>query len=441
MNMNLQNSSPLPRIRVSENHRFLVTENGQPFFWLADTAWELFHRLDRQQAEHFLKNRAQKRFTVIQAVALAEFDGIRLPNAYGEVPLVDNDPSRPNEAYFAFVDEVIDMAAGVGLYIGLLPTWGDKVTPMWGAGPAVFTPHNARIYGRWLGKRYANRSNVLWILGGDRPAINGENNFRPVWREMAAGIDEGVGVPSLKTYHPMGGWSSSAWLHDETWLDMNMMQSGHGGGHDVPVWEMIAADYQKEPAKPVVDGEPNYEDHPVNPWPKWDPANGYYRDYDVRKQLYRSVFAGGCGVTYGHHAVWQFYQAEREPINHPDRDWQDAIDRPGASQVQYLRSLMESRSYLDRIPDQGMLVSDPGQGGEHVQATRDRNGSYAFVYCPTDRAVTVRLDALHGEKVRANWYDPRSGKYQMIGEIPVQGSQTFKPPADGPDWILVLDTA
>ena len=109
--------SQLPRIRVSDNRRFLVTENGLPFFWLGDTAWELFHRLDRQQAEHFLKNRAQKRFTVIQAVALAEFDGIRLPNAYGETPLVDDDPTRPNEAYFAFVDEVIDMAAGLGLYI------------------------------------------------------------------------------------------------------------------------------------------------------------------------------------------------------------------------------------------------------------------------------------------------------------------------------------
>ncbi len=62
----------LPRLKVSENKRFLVTEDGQPFFYLADTAWELFHRLDRQQATHYLDVRASQKYTAIQAVALAE---------------------------------------------------------------------------------------------------------------------------------------------------------------------------------------------------------------------------------------------------------------------------------------------------------------------------------------------------------------------------------
>ena len=121
------------------------------------------------------------------------------------------------------------------------------------------------------------------------------------------------------TYHPWGGHSSSEWLHEEDWLDVNMMQSGHGGGHDVPVWDMIAHDYALKPTKPTLDGEPNYEDHPVSPWPKWDPANGYYRDHDVRKQLYRSVFAGACGVTYGHHSMWQFYEPPRQMVLFADR--------------------------------------------------------------------------------------------------------------------------
>ncbi len=51
----------LPRITVSENHRFLVTETGEPFFWLADTDWEIFHRLTLEEAEFFLKNRQQQR--------------------------------------------------------------------------------------------------------------------------------------------------------------------------------------------------------------------------------------------------------------------------------------------------------------------------------------------------------------------------------------------
>lgn len=101
------------------------------------------------------------------------------------------------------------------------------------------------------------------------------------------------------------------------------------------------------PHKPTLDAEPNYEDHPVNPWPTWNPENGYYRDYDVRKQTYRSVFAGACGVTYGHHSVWQFYSPREEKINYPDRYWTEAMDRPGAVQVGYLKMLIDSRPQLE----------------------------------------------------------------------------------------------
>src|SRR5689334_1535771 len=76
-------------LKVSDNHRFLVKDNGQPFFYLGDTAWELFHRLNREQADRYLEDRAAKGFTVIQAVALAELDGATVPNAYGHLPLLD----------------------------------------------------------------------------------------------------------------------------------------------------------------------------------------------------------------------------------------------------------------------------------------------------------------------------------------------------------------
>ncbi|RYY22271.1 MAG: DUF4038 domain-containing protein, partial [Chitinophagaceae bacterium] len=71
------NFSTQGQLQVSENQRFLVTKDGKPFFWLGDTAWELFHRLSREEADTYLKNRADKGFTVIQAVALAELDGLR----------------------------------------------------------------------------------------------------------------------------------------------------------------------------------------------------------------------------------------------------------------------------------------------------------------------------------------------------------------------------
>lgn len=431
----------LPNIRVSDNHRFLQTESGAPFFWLGDTAWELFHRLTIEEAERFLENRRRKGMNVIQAVALAEFDGIRTPNVYGDYALVDEDPTRPNEAYFRHVDAIIDLAADKGLYIGLLPTWGDKVTPMWGAGPAIFTEENARIYGRWLGERYKDRSNILWILGGDRPALKDDADYRPIWRAMAAGIDAGTGAHPFKTYHPWGGHSTSEELYDEGWLDMNMMQSGHGGGRSVPVWEMIERDYARTPIKPTLDAEPNYEDHPISPWPTWNPANGYFRDHDVRQQSYRSVFAGGCGVTYGHHSIWQFCGERHAPINHADRSWLDALDRPGAGQLIHLRRLMESRPYFSRIPDQSILVDNPAERGCHMRATRDEAGRYALVYAPLVQPITVRLDWAAGTSVRAWWYNPRTGGAAAIGDFAAASAITFHPPIDGPDWVLVLDAA
>jgi hypothetical protein len=139
---------------VSTNGHYLLRD-GKDFFWLGDTGWELFHRLDREQADLYLETRSRQGFTVIQAVVLAEFDGLHTPNACGDLPLFNDDPTRPNENYFKQVDYIIDWAGEKGLVIGLLPTWGDKVrTDTWGKGPVIFNSENAYIYGRWIGNRY-----------------------------------------------------------------------------------------------------------------------------------------------------------------------------------------------------------------------------------------------------------------------------------------------
>ncbi len=128
------------QIQVSPNNRFLQTTDGKPFFWLDDTDWELFHRMTREEAEKFINIRSEQGFNVLQAVALAEFNGIREPNRYGDYPLNNEDPTQllitpgnnpANEYeydYWDHVDFIINKAAEKGMYIGLLPTWGDKVT-------------------------------------------------------------------------------------------------------------------------------------------------------------------------------------------------------------------------------------------------------------------------------------------------------------------------
>ncbi len=369
------------RLITSKNGHFLMYEDGKPFFWLGDTGWELFHRLTYNEINTYLTNRQKKGFNVIQAVVLAEFNGLTKPNQNGDLPLVELDPLKPNEKYFRFVDSVVELAKLKGLYMGLLPTWGDKVTPMWGTGPAIFNKDNAYQYGLWIGKRYQKYPNIVWILGGDRPPKNDSADWTPIWRAMATGILDATGQKAFITYHPSGGEkSTSAYLQQENWLTMNMMQSGHGGGHDVPVWSRILKDWNLTPAKPTLDAEPNYEDHPVNPWPTWDPKNGYYRDYDVRKQTYRSVFSGACGVTYGHHSVWQFYSPREEKINFAERYWTEAIDRPSAFQVGYLRKLIQSRPQLSRIPDQSMIIKGQGEKGEYICATRDAQGRFIIEF-------------------------------------------------------------
>lgn len=438
----------LEKITVSTNHRFLITASGAPFFWLADTAWELFHRLNSSEAELYLETRRQQGFNVIQAVVLAELDGLHTPNANGHIPLLGDDPTRLNEYYFRHVDEIIRLAAEKGLYIGLLPTWADKVNSgLWGIGPAIFNVDNARAFGNLLGQRYRDDSNILWVLGGDRPA----DGYEDLWAAMADGIVEGLGYRPFFTYHPNGGRSSGAALHEAEWLDMNMLQSGHVL-LDTPNWEMIRTDYERTPVKPVLDGEPNYEDHPIDPYQrKWQVEFGRFTEYDVRKQAYRSVFAGACGHTYGNHSVWQMWSREREPTTFAMPPWDEAILRPGATQIVHLKNLMLSRPYLSRIPALEMLhglpeISPPDKEqrfdplrAAYPAATRCAEGTYALVYFPqAEQSLQIDLSSL-GKQVKAKWFDPRNGKYYPVGDY-ANEVVFFTAPIAGPDWVLVLET-
>jgi hypothetical protein len=444
----------LTRLEVHSNGHALMDERGEPFFWLGDTAWCLFQRLTQAEAEHYLSTRAQQGFNVIQIVALSEADGLRVPNPNGDVPFHDLDPAKPNERFFEYVDWVIRRAGELGMYVALLPMWGDKLMPDWGIGPAVFfdKPEVMRSYGEWLGMRYRDDSNVIWMLGGDRPAVVTEDfpyksaetpnyDYRPLWGALTEGIEAGVGAHPLMTYHIMGGpVRTSQQIHNEAWLDVNSMQSGHGGGHDVPVWEAVEADYALTPPKPTIDLEPNYEDHPVSPWPKWDPASGYFRESDVRRQVYRSVFAGACGVTYGHHSVWQFCAPRYTPVNYATMYWQEAILRPGASQMIHLRRLMESRPFFERAPKQELIAGGQGEGRTHLRATGD-DGSYGFVFFP-DAVRTAAIDLrLISGNVRAWWYDTHTGEAYPAGEYESTGTVEFTTPLAWHDWVLVLDEA
>ncbi len=420
--------------KISDNGRYLLDRGGKPFFWLGDTAWELFHRLNREEAEEYLKDRSNKKFTVIQAVVLAEFAGLTEPNRYGHLPLEKNDPTKPVEAYFRDVDWIVDKADELGLAIGMLPTWGDKWNKKWGEGPEIFTPENAAIYGEFLGKRYREKP-IVWILGGDRPIDN--DRQRAILRALAEGLKKGDGGRHLMTLHPPGGRSSSDWFQGEKWLAFNMLQTGHGYNHDN--YNRIARVYSLKTIKPCLDAEPSYEDHPA----EFNAKNGYVNDYEVRKAAYWALFAGACGHTYGCHDIWQFLDKAHKPVTAARTPWRKALQLPGAKQMQYVRALIESRPFLSRIPDQSLLASDAGKGTNRVQATRGDDGSYAFVYSASGKRFTLDLEKLSGKEIRAAWFDPRTGKTNSIGTFARSGKRAFEPPSNGGgnDWVLILDDA
>ncbi len=423
-------------LSISENRRFLVhKETGDPFFYLGDTAWELFHRLTRDEIAEYLERRSEQGFTVIQAVCLAECDGLTEPNREGHLPLHDLDPTRPNEAYFDLVDWVVKYAAHLDMHIGLLPTWGDKVNlSTWGKGPLVFTPENAFVYGQFLGRRYKDAP-VIWINGGDRKVENEQQ--AEIWRQIARGLKDGDESAHLITFHPNGRGASSDTFHNEPWLDFNMIQSGHNGGPPVG-GTMIAADYARAPVKACMDGEPRYEDHPID----FNVVNGRFTTRDIRDAAYRALFAGAHGHTYGCHDVWQFFDPACHPaINGAHIHWRDALELPAAQQMVHVKNLLLSRPYLRRAPAPELLF-DPAQTPAPC-ATQDANGSYAFVYVPRGDSVRVSLDGLANGKLLQAWcFNPRTGEADSLGVVAAFGAPTFTPtPFYGleDDWVLVLD--
>ncbi|MGC9520322.1 MAG: glycoside hydrolase family 140 protein [Anaerolineae bacterium] len=427
----------MKQLKVSENHYYLTYADGTPFFYLGDTAWELFHRLDHEEARHYLENRAAKGFTVIQAVVLSELNGLTEPNPYGELPLVDEDPTRPNEAYFGHVDAIVEQAEELGLFIGMLPTWGSKWKQVDARSRPIFDVDNAFTYGRFVGGRYRD-ADIIWILGGDQNIESpGE---AAVIEAMARGLREGDSGAHLITYHPRGPGLSSDFLHDASWLDFNMIQSSHGArDHDNGVF--VERDRQRLPPKPTIDGEPRYETIPAGFYNAGVAHNIRFDAYDVRQAAYWALLAGACGHTYGNNNIWQMWQPGREPVIHAAIPWYEALDHPGAFQMGLARRLFESRPYQRLVPDPSIIVNGPRDGGAKIRAALADDGSFAFVYSPRGERFTIRTDVIGKRKVQATWFDPRYGITTPIHIGGNQGFQTFVPPTSGRgyDWVLVLD--
>lgn len=444
----LISNAQMQNIKVSPNHRYFVTADGKPFFWLGDTGWMLFLKCTREETVEYLDARKAQGFNVIQVMVLHELK--EDVNVYGDSALVNINVATPNITkennflnaaeydYWDHVEYVIDEAAKRNIYMALVPVWGGNVKSK------LVDKKQAMAYAIFLAEKFKDKKNIIWINGGDiKGSVEPE-----VWEYLGKTLNE-IDTNHLITFHPRGRHTSSIWFHNEEWLDFNMFQSGHKDysqdttasdifhfGEDN--WRYVNNDYKLKPVKPTMDGEPSYENIPHglhdSLQPRWTAS-------DLRRYAYWSVFAGGAGFTYGENAVMQFHSSNEGAGSYGvDHDWITGLKATGANQMQYLKKLLLSKKYLDRIPDQSLII-DQGRKYNYLIATRGKD--YAFIYTYTGRKISVNLGKISGSKIKCSWYDPRNGQYTLIGTFANKGSKLFIPSGkvqNGNDWVLVMES-
>lgn len=425
------------KLTISENSRFICHTDSTPFFWLGDTGWLLPERLDRDEAAFYLKRAAGAGYNVVQVQVI---NGIPAFNAYGQMSMPDGfDFSKINRpgvyGYWDHLDHIIDLAAANNIYIGMVAIWGGMVK----AG--MMNEEQARGYGRFLADRYKDRPNIIWIMGGD---IQGDIHPE-VWDALASTI-KSIDSNHLMTFHPRGRHTSAQWFADRDWLDFHMFQSGHRrynqrmGNAYYPIkegteedsWMYVDSTRKYLPLRPVLDGEPSYEDIPQGLHdgnePRWSAR-------DVRRYAYWSVFAGSCGHTYGHNAIMQFVKPGYNGAYFADgieKPWYKALDDEGYNQMRYLKELMLSLPYFDRVADQEVIR---GNGERYDRLIATRGPGYLLVYNHTGRPMEIDLSKVSGKRKDAFWMDAATGRMSYLGEY--GDSISYRP--DGPaDGVLIV---
>lgn len=413
-----------PLLKAGPNGHYLVDEAGKPFQLRGEAAWSLPVQLTREDVLAYLDDRRAKGFNSLLAEVINVDDGYAAnapENAYGQLPFLDNDFRRRNEAYWAHVDFILDEAAKRGmvvllsaLYLGYNGGGEGWYSAAAGAGADA-----VRDYGAFLGARYAGRKNIIWVNGGD---------FRPpasvIPDALAAGILSGD-ARHLFTAH--WGRNSSGTDGNPSWLTLNSSYTGVDN-----VAARVRADYAAAPALPAILLESHYEGS-IAGQPRLTAG-------EVRGEAWQAYLSGACGNFYGHHSIWPF-----------GPDWRAALDSPGASSLAKLNGFFAGLEWWKLAPDAGdaLVAGSNGGGKTAVAAALAGDGSFAVIYAPNGSAFTADLAKLGGNGVKATWFDPFSGARMAAEGSPFAKSlRSFNAsaergsnadPAGAGDWVLLLE--
>lgn len=429
------------KLVVSEEGRYLKHENGVPFFWLGETGWLMPQRLNRDEVSYYLNKCKDAGYNMVQVL-----NGVPSMNIYGQYSMTDGfnfkDINRKGiYGYWDHMDYIIKSAASRGIYIGMVCIWGTPVEQ------GLMNEKEAVAYGKFLAERYKDEPNIIWMIGGD---IRGDNKTE-VWDALANSI-RSIDKGHLMTFHPRGRTTSATWFNDREWLDFNMFQSGHrrygqrNGDGDYPIeenteednWRFVEASQAKTPLKPVIDDEPIYEDIPQG---LHDPNETRWNQHDVRRYAYWSVFAGSFGHSYGHNDIMQFIRPGYGASFGADgrkKAWWDALEDPGFNQMKYLKNLMLTFPFFERMPDQSVIAGTNGERYDRAIATRGND--YLLVYNYSGRPMQIDLSKISGAKKNAWWYSAKDGKLEYIGEFDskVTSFQHDSGYLSGNDQVLIV---
>ena len=404
-------AGPYP-VRIAPDHRHLVDQDGKPFLIQGDSPWSIISGLTREEEEQYLENRRQKGVNSI-IVNLIEHKFHGPVDRYGEGPFTTpGDFTTPNEKYFAHADWVIRRAGEKGIQVFLAPIYLGYIhtDEGWVEEALANGPEKCRAWGRYLGKRYRDFDNLVWIIGGDR----NPESARPDVDAVAEGIKE-FDKRHILTAHCHPENSAVDQYKNDGWLDVNDTYT-----YSI-VHAKLLADHNRMPVMPFFLIETTYEgEHNAS-------------EVQIRRQAYWAILCGATGQFMGNRPIWLF-----------DPGWQAAMDAAGSQDMVRLKALFTSRPWYDLVPDQKHEVVVDGLGEFHgldyLAAARTNDGGTVIAYLPNARSFTVDLSKVAGTSALGWWYNPRTGKADSAGKFATGAKQKFTPPSDG-DWVLVLDDA
>jgi len=455
------------KLEVSQNGHYIQHKDGHPFLWVGDTGWGMFQQLTREEVDQYLDSRQALGFTVIQAVAHWSPHGgglSRSPdnakNAYGHSPFTGDEKSpntsepltikggsinTPND-YWDHADYVIEAVKKRNMYLALLPCWASQLV----SGTGEYTAEEAKIYGDFLGKRYAKEPHIIWVLGGDTKAqFKGydknqkfsEYDYRDVYRAMAEGIVHGITgkKPAWNekhdawdevffTYHPNGDapYGSSQWFHEDVWQDVNGVEVWKEVND---VYRAMVDDYQLiNPVKPSLFLEGSYE------YGTYKHDCGWVTPVRVRRQFYQTYFAGGAGHTYGAGPIWAMRGNEGD--YNCGYTWQEALNFPAAKQVSVIgKQFLKDHKWNEWNPN-GNVISGVGKNESLKTAVTTKSNDMALVYFANNSHCQVKniLD----KDAEAYWFYPRNGEKINITQFKENESRVMAPPSKWEDAILIL---